>query len=60
MRPPRANGYWDVSFEGRATYLHRLILRANVGDLATDVQARHACGHQIRAGSRRRFIDQAA
>lgn len=43
---PRANGYWDVSFEGQATYLHRLILRANIGELDAEVQARHTCGHK--------------
>lgn len=46
LNHPRANGYWDVSFEGRGTYLHRLILRANVGHIEPDVQARHICGHK--------------
>ena len=42
----RSSGYWDVSFDGRGTLLHRLILIANVGPIPSEVQARHTCGNK--------------
>jgi hypothetical protein len=46
---PWKNGYWGTSYRGHKTYLHRLILELNQGDvdLPREIQARHTCGKKL-------------
>lgn len=48
LKAPWKNGYWGTSHRGVKTYLHRLILELNMGDVDVprDIQARHTCGNK--------------